>query len=227
MANDPLGEDGDGRNYTGMRIAERQGTFQFTIFRAGFAGDYVESRKGKVRVILKYRTDDAARHTCPHPQWPDDDYAGNDAAMHQISTDIDQWPIVDNHWYKIRVVFNSDKSSAAGSNGTPVDIFLDDGGADGLNTPNPTPGDPTQNPDYEQWSGYVNASRTINESSSCKWGALPGDFVRTIDKFTSIGDNLNHTDIPGDTWDLMLKGKLDWFVWQPAADYTGVDDAPH
>ncbi|MCP4590388.1 MAG: hypothetical protein GY842_06575, partial [bacterium] len=213
VGDDPLSKNGDGRNYTGQRIIERQGTFQLTLFRAGFGGDYVESRAGQARLILKYRADDDARHTCPHPQWPDDDYSGADAAMHQISTDIDQWPIVSNHWYQVKVVFNSDKSEVSGSDGTPADIFVDDQGTDGSHTD-------------QLWDGYVNASRTINGSSSCKWGALPGDYVRTIDKFTAIGDNLNHGDIPGDSGNLMFKGQIDWLIWQPVADYSGVDDPP-
>jgi len=212
VGDDPFGEAGDGRNYTGLRIMERQATFQFTMFRAGFAGDYRSSRQGKARVILKYRSDNAVRHNCPHPQWPDENYTGSDVGMHQISTDIDKWPFVGNHWYKIRIVFNSDKSDLpGGSNGTPVDIFVDDLGED-----------PSNEAATENWTGFVNASRTINESSSCKWGALPGDYVRTIDKLSAIGDNLNHNDVPGDKWNLMLRGRIDWIGWKPYADYTNV-----
>ena len=118
------------------------------------------------------------------------------------------------------MVCNSDKSDVPGSNGTPVDIFLDDEGADGLNAANPTPGDPTANPDYEQWPGYVNASVPINGSSSCRWGALPGDVIEFRDDSAHIGANWNHAA-------QLFEGQMDWVTWEPVADYSGVDDPPH
>ncbi|MEN8262176.1 MAG: LamG-like jellyroll fold domain-containing protein [Nitrospirota bacterium] len=209
--NTPNDQDGDGRTGTYSRIMERQNSYFVTLMRAGYAGDYMSKRAGKARIEFKYRRDDASLHTCPHPQWPEDQtYTGDSSGQHQISSDIGQWPIIDNHWYRIRVVFNSDKINIAGSNGNPVDIFFDDQGETGLD-------DAT-----EQWSGLINVSKAINDSSSCRWGALPGDYMRIIDRFTYIGDNSVHTDIPNDVWNLMLKGKLDWLSWKPYADYTGV-----
>jgi hypothetical protein len=99
---------------------------------------------------------------------------------------------------KGRGLFDSDKCNITGANGTPVDIFVDDQGETGLD-------DAT-----EQWSGYINVSKSINGSSPCRWGALPGDYTRIIDRFTAIGDNLNHDDIPNDRGNSMLKGKLEF-----------------
>ncbi len=130
--------------------------------------------------------------------------------MHQISTDIDQWPIIDDHWYKVRVVFNADKINVSGSNGTPVDIFIDDQGTTGTDDAS------------EQWSGFINVSDTIHNSGSCKWGALPGDYLWMPVRFSYIGDNSTHTDIPDDVNNFMMKGKLDWYIWKSLADYTGV-----
>jgi hypothetical protein len=206
-------QDGDGRNSTQHRIFERKRAIQFTLTRGNWAGDHVAARAGKAKVMVKYFVDTASRHTCPHPQWPEDTYTGNDARWHQISSDVDTYPVVDGHWYKIKVVFNSDKSGIPGSNGTPVDIFMDDQGenGNGLN---------------ENWTGYVNVSRTINESSTCRWGALPGDFMATEDQFSFIGDNFSHDDIPGDSSNQLFKGRVDWITWAPEADYSGVDDSP-
>ena len=216
--NTPNDQDGDGRSGTYSRIAEKRGAYLLTLMRAGYSNDYQSSRAGKARFQIKYRRDNASAHSCPHPQWPDDDtVATSSAVMHQINTEIEQWPIIDNHWYKVRAVFNSDKVNVPGSNGTPVDIFIDDQGESGLD-------DVT-----EQWTGFVNASVSINGSASCKWGALPGDYLRPVvaGKYFYIGDNSNHTDIPGDRGNYMLKGKIDWLSWKPVADYTGVDDPPY
>jgi hypothetical protein len=128
--------------------------------------------------------------------------------MHQISSDIVNYPIYNDHWYKIRVVFNSDKSDLAGSNGTPVDIFIDDQGTTGLDDGS------------QQWTGYKNASKGIKGSSSCRWGALPGDYIELrTDNDASIGSNWNNTAQQFD-------GEIDWVTWKPVADYSGVDDLP-
>ncbi len=139
---------------------------------------------------------------------PDDPYSGNDVWMHQISSDIDLWPMVNDHWYLVKVVFNSDKSGSGypASNGTVVDIFLDDQGTDG-------------NGAGEAWVGYVNASKTINGSSSCRWGSLPGDFIDTRDETSHIGASWNGNQI--------FEGLIDWVTWKDTADYTGVDDPPY
>ncbi len=195
-----------GENNTFNRVFERRRTILVTILNTGYRGDDVPARGGKASIEVKYRVDSASRHTCPHPQWPADPHTGNDARMHQISSDIDQFPIVDNHWYQIKVVFNSDKSDVAGSNGTPVDIFIDDQGTNG--------DDSDQN-----WVGYKNATVAINESSSCKWGALPGDFLEFRNDTSHIGSSWSHAQL--------FEGQIDWVTWQPVADYSGVDDAPH
>ncbi len=206
------------------RIFERRRNIFVTILNTDYRGDDIPARANKASIEVKVRVPNGAgvppRHTCPHPQWPADPYVGNDVRAHQISSDIDLWPIVNGHWYQIRVVFNSDKANLAASNGTPVDIFIDDQGADGLNSPNPTPGDPSLNPSYEQWPGYANASKSINESSSCRWGALPGDFIEFRSDSSHIGSNWANSG-------QQFAGRIDWVTWKPVADYVGVDDPPN
>ena len=200
------------RNSTQQRVFERKKAIQFIIFRGNWVGDGVVERAGKARVNVKYFVDSASRHDCPHPHWPDDPYEGADSRWHELSSDMEQYPIVAEHWYRIRVVFNSDKSGIPGSSGIPVDIFADDQGTDGLDTD-------------QLWDGFINIA--MLDVPTCKFGGLPGDFIALEDGYSCIGDNLNHSDIPGDTNNTLFKGLIDWVTWKPVADYSGVDDSPH
>ncbi len=182
------------RNATFNRIFERKRNIKVTIMHAWYSGDTTAARNDRARVQVKYFVDSASRHTCPNPQWPDDPYEGNDSRWHQINSNIDVWPIVNNHWYKIKVVFDSDKPD-----GPPVDIYMDDQGPNG-------------NDVGENWSGYVNASMTINESSSCKWGALTGDFIASEDQISYIGTPPNHNSV------ILFKGLIDWITWKPVVE---------
>jgi hypothetical protein len=192
------------------RIFERRRNILVTILNTDYRGDDIPSRYGKASIEVKYRVDNVfvpgSRHTCPHPQWPADPYTGNDARMHQISSDIDQFPIVNNHWYLIKAVFNSDKVDVPGSNGTPVDIFIDDLGTDGTGL-------------NQAWEGYLNATKNINGSSSSRWGALPGDTIEFRDDTSHIGSNWNNSA-------QLFEGQINWVSWKPWADYSNVDDQP-
>ena len=119
---------------------------------------------------------------------------------------------MNDHWYLIRVVFNSAKFPPDGTlpeeRYGPVDIFIDDQGTDGDDV-------------GESWPGYVNASKTINESSSCRWGALPGDRIQVRNETSHIGTPWNHNSTH------VFDGMIDWVLWKPVADYTGVDEDPH
>ena len=134
--------------------------------------------------------------------------AMSDVANHLVhggNTIIDLYPLASNHWYKMRVLYNSYKTHI------PVDIWLDDMGEDG------------QSEQATQlWAGYINTAKPdIQDSSSCRWGALPGDYMAMEDQVTYIGSPPNHSAIS------LFKGAIDWISWAPVADYSGVDDAPH
>jgi hypothetical protein len=187
------------------RIFERRRCIKVTILHTDYRGDDIPEREGKASIEVKYFVDSASRHDCPHPQWPDDPliepsgclddpnvectdpYTGNDARWHQISSDIDQWPIVDNHWYEISVTFSTGTDP-------PVSIYIDDQGEDGDGV-------------GELWSGNANATKTINESSSCRWGALPDDYIALEDQPTFIGSS------PG--YSQLFSGQIDWVTWAP------------
>jgi hypothetical protein len=61
-------------------------------------------------------------------------------------------------------------------------------------------------------------AKTINESSSCRWGALSGDVIEFRSDTSHIGSSWSHAQ--------RFEGQIDWVVWEPVADYKGVDDVP-
>jgi len=211
--NECCSNDGDGRNTTGTRIAERAGTWEFTVFRGNWTTTDALVPE-RARIIFKYKVTDQGVCDGSYPGDPTgEDTPVNGAWFKQISSDIENYPIKKGHWYKIRIVYNTDKPRLV------VDIFADDQGTDG-------------NGAGELWSGYKNVSRPDPEdSSACKWAAMPGLVMDTLDKAASIGDNTVHqrpgNDDQGHYNNTTLKGKLDWFVWKPVVDYTGVDDPPY
>jgi hypothetical protein len=103
------------------------------------------------------------------------------------------------------VVFNSDDLIS------PVYIFLDDQGETGLD-------DVTQ-----LWDGYVNATvdPPIQGSSSCRWGAVPGDYIATENQPAFIGTpRPPGSGIHAKTH--IFDGDIDWVIWKPIADYSDV-----
>jgi hypothetical protein len=197
-------------NATFSRIYQRHRNLMVTVIHTDYRGDSRPDRANKASIEVKYFVDAASRHTCPDPLWPDDTYAGNDARWHQISSDIDQWPLLVNHWYKVKVVFDSDNTEG---DGAPVDIFLDDQGED--------PYSPANELLTELWTGYVNASKSIQDSSSCRWGAKPGDYIATENQPAFIG-----TPRPPSSGihaaSHIFDGDIDWVTWKPVADYSDV-----
>jgi hypothetical protein len=199
--------NGDGRNATLHRLAERQNSFLITIMRASYAGDFIEARQEKARIEFKYIAVNKGTCDGTYPNDPTGEGSPvNGSAQKQISSDIDNYPIVTGHWYKIRIVFNTDKTR------NPVDIFADDQGTDGNDT-------------GELWTGYKNISKPDPEDSAgCKWAAIPGIEMKTLDRYLFIGDNCCHGDVQGAANNGIFKGKIDWFSWKPVADYSGVVD---
>ena len=182
------------RNSTQHRVIERKRTWQFTIMRGDWAGDNVPERAGKARVMFKYRAAPPYQRDC--------DADGPGAWMKQVSSDIDLYPIVTNHWYKIRIVFDSNQSHI------PVGIWADDQGTDGFDA-------------GENWSGFINIAQPDPEDSgSCKWMSQPGDEMASEDQLTHIGSPPNHNSL------VLFKGLIDWVTWQGEAIYSGVDPQP-
>jgi hypothetical protein len=126
-----------------------------------------------------------------------------------VLTDYTQFPIVSDHWYRVKVVWNSDKPG-----GTPdqpyvqADIFLDDEGTDG-------------NGAGEQWTGFRNATNAAQSYVDASRLLYAGDTITPNSGPFAIGVNVNNNTKH------IFNGLLDRVTWEKAADYSGVDDPPN
>jgi hypothetical protein len=110
-------------------------------------------------------------------------------------TDYDACPIVANHWYVVRLVWNSDKIG-----GIPADFFVDDQGTDGSGL-------------GENWPGTRNctdADQSQVPESNRMW---EGDEIVPADGNFVIGANVNNQA------NNLFDGLIDWIAWEPVADY--------
>jgi predicted CXXCH cytochrome family protein len=131
---------------------------------------------------------------------PVDSHGGT--AWKPVLTDYDICPIVSDHWYRVTVVWNSDKVG-----GIPPDIFVDDQG---------TLGDDGD----ESWAGYLNCTDADQSQLSADRYLYEGDEITTSDGDFVIGANVNNHG------NNVFTGWIDWIVWRDVADYSGVDDLP-
>ncbi len=180
------------RTATSQTVWWRYSSWLLRVLRADWWGDDVDP-SDSARLIVKYRAAD--------------NHGGSN--WKQVVTDIDTWPLTRDHWYQVRVVFNSDKLGILeDTTGVPIDIFVDDQGTDGMGMD-------------ELWSGYVNASfADPYESADETYVSYPGDEILQADGAFRIGSN-------SDGSFYMFNGDIDWVLWLPYADYTGVDDPPN
>ncbi len=133
---------------------------------------------------------------------PVDSHGGNGWKV--VLTDYDTCPIVSDHWYRVRVVWNSAKIG-----GFPGDIFVDDQGTDGLNT-------------GETWSDYVNCTDADqSQVNPVTQLILEGDQIKAGQNNMRIGTNVNNSTRNH------FEGLIDWITVETAVDYTGLDDTPN
>jgi predicted CXXCH cytochrome family protein len=126
-----------------------------------------------------------------------------------VMTDYSSCPIVSDHWYRIKVVWNSDKTGCSSPpyGCIPADIFVDDQGTDGSGA-------------GENWSGYKNCTDWDQSQLPDDRKIYEGDEITTGDGDFTIGVNVNnHTNN-------LFNGLIDWIIWQDSVDYSGVDDPP-
>jgi hypothetical protein len=126
-----------------------------------------------------------------------------------VLTDYTQFPIVSDHWYRVKVVWNSDKPG--GTPGQPyvqADIFLDDEGTDGNGT-------------GENWTGYRNATNAAQSYLDTSRLLYTGDTITPVSGPFAVGVNVNNNTRH------IFNGLIDWVSWQETADYSGVDDPPN
>jgi len=119
-----------------------------------------------------------------------------------VLTDYDACPIVSNHWYTVRVVWNSAKEG-----GIPADIYVDDQGSGGLDAD-------------EAWPDYVNCTDADQSQIPAANKLYEGDTMMVGQGPTALGVNVNNNSKK------LLIGFIDWFSWKSEADYEGVADAP-
>ena len=131
------------------------------------------------------------------------------AAWKPVLTDYARFPIVSDHWYRVRAVWNSDKAGGVANQPfVQADIFVDDEGTDGAGT-------------GEGWAGYRNATERAQGLIDATQRLYTGDTIDAMSGPFSIGVNLsNHAAN-------LFIGSIDWVSWQGSADYGGVDDPPN
>ncbi len=130
----------------------------------------------------------------------------------EVYGDVATCPIVQDHWYRVRLVYNADRQG-----GIPVDIFAEDQGTDGAGA-------------NAGWSGFINCTQARIQSE--EWRHSEG-IINKQDPWSPrahdiiIGANQNEKQALGrdaspeagtDADTLM-----DWFSYKPVADYTGLD----
>ena len=99
-------------------------------------------------------------------------------------------PIVSDHWYRVKVVWDSDKNS-----GIPCDITVDDQGTDGLGS-------------GEKWTGTLNCTDTTGSLAAADQRLSQGDEIAPADGDFTIGCNVNNHA------NNVFNGLIDWISWQ-------------
>ncbi|MFC1637210.1 hypothetical protein ACFL5Z_20520, partial [Planctomycetota bacterium] len=125
------------------------------------------------------------------------------ASWKPVLTDCGNFPILNDHWYLVKVVWNSEKKGTF-----PCDIFMDDQGTDGLGT-------------KEQWSGYRNATDARQSQLPPNHRLYEGDQIAVGNGDFTIGTNVNNHAYNN------FIGEIDWIFWRAKVDYSGVDDSPN
>lgn len=119
-----------------------------------------------------------------------------------VLTDYSSCPIVAGHWYRVRVVWNSDKID-----GPPGDIFVDDQGIGGDDI-------------GENWTGYANCTDADQSLVSADRQLFQGDEIVPASSAVAIGVNVNNSSVN------LFDGLIDWIIWRSLVDYSGVTGVP-
>ncbi|MBI4744806.1 MAG: hypothetical protein HY776_08355 [Actinobacteria bacterium] len=108
-------------------------------------------------------------------------------------------PIVTDHWYKVKVVWNTNKTGGvSGQPFVPANIYLDDQGTDG-------------NGAGERWSGYVDATDADQSQISANRKLYTGDTIKMADGGFRIGANTPSSSN-------YFYGWIDYVYWKKAID---------
>lgn len=124
---------------------------------------------------------------------PVDKHGG--VAWKPIMTEYTTHPIVSDHFYRIKVIWNSFKI------GIPVNIFIDDEGTDG-------------NGLGENWQGYTDATDSDQSLVPADRRLYEGDRITMADGDFLIASNVNNHN------NNAFNGLIDWIKWQGVANYS-------
>ncbi len=111
-----------------------------------------------------------------------------------VLTDYDLCPIVQNHWYDIKAVWNSDKVGAM-----PGDIWVEDQGTDGLGA-------------GQNWAGEINCTDSDQSQVTSDRYLEEGDEIMPADGSFTIGANTNNNA------NNHFEGLIDWIIWDDTAN---------
>lgn len=113
------------------------------------------------------------------------------------------YPIVSDHWYRVRAVWNTYKPGGTpGQPFVPANIYIDDEGTDGAGA-------------GELWSGYVDATDADQSQFKSHKKLYTNDRMLAEEGAFRIGAN---TPGAGN----YFEGLIDWVIWKPTADYGGM-----
>ncbi len=167
----PTNLEGTGNYIRRIFSKEGSGNYQISVWRnnASFA-PYYNAPSGVASIAFWLR--------------PIDSHGGNQ--WKPVMTNYSNYPIVSDHWYKVKLVWNS---SVVG--GIPGSIFVDDQGTDG-------------NGAGENWSGYVDATDASQSQLPPVSRLSEGDIIFSADGDFVIGANA------GNHGNNVFKGLIDW-----------------
>lgn len=168
-----------------------------TYIRRIFARDYSQNYQISVwRNNSLYPNYSAPSGTASIAFWvsPIDKHGG--AAWKPVLTDYNTHPIISDHFYKVKVIWNSSKIG-----GIPAGIFVDDEGTDG-------------NGLGENWQGYTDATDSDQSLIPADRRLYEGDKITMSDGDFVIGSNVNNHN------NNAFNGLIDWIKWQGVPDYT-------
>ncbi|MEW6418619.1 MAG: LamG-like jellyroll fold domain-containing protein [Nitrospirota bacterium] len=117
-----------------------------------------------------------------------------------VLTDYSTCPIVSDHWYQVKAVWNTNKPGGTpGQFFVPADIYVDDQGTDG-------------NGAGENWSGYINCTNSSQSYSPDKKKLFTGDTITPSSGIFRIGASAAST--PGN----FFNGLIDWITWKDSVE---------
>jgi hypothetical protein len=122
-------------------------------------------------------------------------------------TDYTACPITNDHWYQVKVVWNTNKSG--GTDGQPFvtgEIYVDDQGTDGVAEPAAGAG--------ENWSGYNDCTHSDQSYLDDVKKLYYKDEMIAGDGDFAIGANTNKLEKGGN----QFNGLIDWIIWKDSVD---------